>query len=465
MIGSIALALVAIAFAAATVLLLMLLIDFLVRRADVTAGLLIGSTLVDAFFATEVPSLTLPGDVRVAVTDVVATLILCAAFARSLRTRRLNGYQRWLVVLVILLVISLARGIVAFGIQTSVSDFRLMEFLIAGTVYFATVPPDAELYDRIAKLWVWMSLPLLGVVVARWLAVFTGIDVGIPQEQFGSDAAIRVLDGPYTFYLAQAFVLTLPAWRQRQGGRPTRMLSVTLLLFVVLLDRRTAWIALLAGMIALVLHDRRLGRRAMLAYVAAVGAAIGAYAAIGTATTGGAPVALEASATGSVSWRLEGWSVLLSEWARSPMNWLMGEPFGASYIRSVDGSEVLAPPHNFYIEMLIRTGVLGLVALLALTAGLLLATWRKTSDDAGVFGSGVLAALLTMQLIWFVTWVPGLEQGIVTGVAIALTARQARNSQLASQPAGLVASVPRLQPASTRSADVPQPDVRGSGHA
>ena len=87
MIGSIALALVAIAFAAATVLLLMLLIDFLVRRADVTAGLLIGSTLVDAFFATEVPSLTLPGDVRVAVTDVVATLILCAAFARSLAQR------------------------------------------------------------------------------------------------------------------------------------------------------------------------------------------------------------------------------------------------------------------------------------------------------------------------------------------------------------------------------------------
>ena len=125
----------------------------------------------------------------------------------------------------------------------------------------------------------------------------------------------------------------------------------------------------------------------------------------------------------------------------------------------------MAPPHNFYIEMLIRTGVLGLVALLALTAGLLLATWRKTSDDAGVFGSGVLAALLTMQLIWFVTWVPGLEQGIVTGVAIALTARQARNSQLASQPAGQVASGPRLQPAPTRSADVPQPDVRGSGHA
>ena len=47
-------------------LLLMLLIDFLVRRADVTAGLLIGSTLVRrVLLANEVPSITLPGDTRV----------------------------------------------------------------------------------------------------------------------------------------------------------------------------------------------------------------------------------------------------------------------------------------------------------------------------------------------------------------------------------------------------------------
>jgi hypothetical protein len=50
-------------------------------------------------------------------------------------------------------------------------------------------------------------------------------------------------------------------------------------------------------------------------------------------------------------------------------------------------------------------------------------TWRRSTEDAGVFGSGVLAALLMMQLIWFITWIPGLEQGIVTGIAISLAAR------------------------------------------
>ena len=37
--------------------------------------------------------------------------------------------------------------------------------------------------------------------------------------------------------------------------------------------------------------------------------------------------------------------------------------------RLVEGSEVVAGPHNFYIEMLIRTGAVGLLALLALTVG------------------------------------------------------------------------------------------------
>jgi O-Antigen ligase len=426
MIELIALGLIAAPFAAASLLLLLLLIDVLVRRADITAALLMGSTLMDAFFANAVPSLTLPGDIRVGSTDVIATLVLCAAFARLLRVRRLSTYQRWLVLFVLLLVLSLVRGVIAFGIQTSVSDFRLMEFWIAAAVYFATVPPSHLVYDRIAKLWVWMTVPLMAIVLARWMAVFAGIDVGVPRERFGSDAAIRVLDGPYTFFLAQGFILTLPFWRQDQRARSIRIVSVMLLLFVVLLDRRTAWVALLAGIITLMLHDRRLGRRAMWAVVTILGIFVGAYSVLRTAITSGEPIARATFSTASVTWRIEGWAVLLSQWASSPANWFTGEPFGASFLRRIEGSDVVAGPHNFYIEILLRTGVFGLLALLALTVGLLVATWGRSTEDAGVFGSGgVLPALLMMQLIWFVTWVPGIEQGIVTGIAISFAAHPA----------------------------------------
>jgi hypothetical protein len=423
MIELVVLGLMAAAFAVASLLLLLLLIDVLVRRADVTAALLLGSTLTDAFFANAVPSLTLPGNARVGFTDVMATLVLCAAFARLLRVRRPSTYQRWLILFAILLILSLVRGVIAFGIQTSISDFRLMEFWIAAAVYFATVPPSQRLYDRIAKLWIWMTVPLMVIVLARWLAVFAGIDLGVPQERFGADAAIRVLNGPYTFFLVQGFILTLPFWRQDQRARSIRIVGILLLLFVVLLDRRTAWVALSAGIITLMVHDRRLGRRAMWAVVAIVGVVIGAYSTLQIAARSGVPIA-QASNTASASWRIEGWVLLLSQWASAPTNWFTGEPFGTSFLRLIEGSEVVAEPHNFYIEILLRTGALGLIALLALTVGLLVATWRTSSEYAGVFGSGVLPALLMMQVIWFMTWAPGIEEGILTGIAISLTARR-----------------------------------------
>jgi disulfide bond formation protein DsbB len=423
MIELIGLGLVAAAFAVASLILLLLLADVLVRRADVTAALLLGATLIDAFFARAVPSLTLPGDMRVGFTDVIATLVLCAAFARLLRMRRLSTYQRWLLLFIVLIILSLVRGVIAFGIQTSVNDFRLMEFWIAAAGYFATVRPSHLVYNRIAKLWVWMTVPLMAIVVARWLSVFAGIDVGVPPERYGVGAAIRVLDGPYTFFLAQGFILTLPYWRQDQRARSIRIVSVLLLLFVVLLDRRTAWVALLSGLIALMFHDRRLGRRAILAFVMLLGVALGAYSTVRAVTRSGEPVVLTASDTASVGWRTEGWALLLSQWARSPANWFIGEPSGTGFRRLINGSETLSGPHNFYLEILLRIGALGLLALLALTVGLLVATWRISAEDAGVFGSGVLAALLVMQLIWFTAWIPGMEQGIVTGVAISLAAR------------------------------------------
>ena len=427
MIESILLGLIAAPFALASLLLLMLLIDVLVRRADVTAALLIGSTVMDAFFASAVPSLTLPGDMRVGLTDIIATLVLGAAFARLLRVRRLDTYHRWLVLFTVLLILSLVRGVIAFGIQTSVSGFRLMEFWIAAAVYFATVPPSPMVYDRIAKIWIWMTAPLMAIVMARWLSVFGGIDLGVPRERYGADAAIRVLDGPYTFFLAQGFILTLPFWRQGQRARPIRIVSIMLLLFVVLLDRRTAWVALLAGIVTLMLHDRRLGRRAAWAVVTILGVVIGAYSTLLRASTSGEPIAQAASNTASAAWRIEGWVILLAQWAKSPANWFIGEPFGASFLRLIEGSEDSSGPHNFYVEVLLRTGTFGFLALLALTVGLLVATWRSSTEDVGVLGSGVLPALLMMQMIWFMAWVPGIEQGILTGIAISLTARPTSN--------------------------------------
>jgi O-antigen ligase len=161
----------------------------------------------------------------------------------------------------------------------------------------------------------------------------------------------------------------------------------------------------------------------MWAVVAIGGVVIGAYFTLQRAATSGEPIA-QASNPASAAWRIDGWVALISQWASTPTNWFTGEPFGASFLRRIEGSDVVAEPHNFYIEILLRTGAFGLIALLALTVGLVAATWRTSSEYAGVFGSGVLPALLMMQVIWFMAWSPGIEEGILTGIAISLAARR-----------------------------------------
>jgi hypothetical protein len=43
---------------------------------------------------------------------------------RLLRTPRFDRFQRWLLLLGVLLLVSLVRGVAAFGMQASVADFR-----------------------------------------------------------------------------------------------------------------------------------------------------------------------------------------------------------------------------------------------------------------------------------------------------------------------------------------------------
>ena len=118
----------------------------------------------------------------------------------------------------VLLLLAIVRGMMAFGVEQSVAEFRLYFAFASGTLYFATFPPSASRNDRIGIIWLAASIPMMVLVCLRWLATFAGIDLGVPAEKFGADAAIRAIDGPYTFFLAHAAVLTLPFWGLQASG-------------------------------------------------------------------------------------------------------------------------------------------------------------------------------------------------------------------------------------------------------
>ena len=431
MIQQLLLGLVVVAVAVAAVVLL----EALIRRPELGAALLLGATLLSATLDNNVPAVILPGGIRVQVHDAAFALVLAAGILRMLRMQRLAPLHRWVLLLCVMLLLSLVRGVAAFGAQPAIGEFRLFLAFVAGTLYFATFRPSPQLNERIAKLWLAASVPMIVLVGLRWLDSLAGIDLGVPKEQFGADAAVKVLDGPYTFFLATAALLTVPYWQLR-GGQARRLtrLGVLLLLFVVLLNRRTVWLTMIIGIAVLMVRGRRLRRRTIGIVIGAVLVTVAAYVALG-GTSGEEPVARSALGTGTLDWRIQGWSELLSGLSNNPAQWLIGEPLGSGFAREVQGTEVLGDPHNFYITTLLRAGVVGLLALLALSVGLLWAL-RRTPAQAGggLLTPGVFPALLAMQAVWFLTWEPGMEQGIITGLAVGLVVARSRGAAPVLEP-------------------------------
>jgi O-antigen ligase len=307
----------------------------------------------------------------------------------------------------------------AFGLQHSVSEFRLYTPFISTAVYFASFRPSGMRNDRIGRIWLVATIPMLVLVSLRWMQNLGGINLGVPPEQFGADTAFRVINGPYAFLVSTSVMLTVPFWPQRnEGARKLTRVGALLLLFVVLLNRRTVWATLLVGVAVVMVRRGRLSHRALLMLIAAAIVTVGAFLAFPKVGSETDPVTNPLT-TGTLDWRIQGWSELVEGWSKDPVDWVVGQPFGSGFARTIQGSEVEAEPHNFYITTLLRTGVVGALAFILLYVGLLRRLWRA-GNAGGLLSPSVFPALLVTQLVWFLTWVPGNEQGIITGLALAL---------------------------------------------
>jgi hypothetical protein len=408
-------------------------INSLIRRPALGAGLVLGATVINAALI-RIPRVMAPGGVAVELSDVIFALLLGAAIARLL-VMRLTMLQHCLLLLSLLVVLSLVRGVAAFGIQPSIAEFRLYMYFLSGALYFTSFPASASLNHRIGNIWVTMSLLMALIAGVRWLAIFTGIDLGLPAERFGADSAIRVMDGPYAFFLANSAVLTVSVWRVRdEHARRWRVCGAVAMLTVVILDRRTIWLALFVGIAIIILRNPGFRRRALVIIAATVGIVSVLFTFSRVSSDAKHPFAQSPLNTANFNWRVEGWEKLVGSWSEDPAHWLVGEPFGNGYARTIGRAKETSHPHNFYIATLMRTGVAGLLALIAITLGVLRAVWRMGKRGGLLLAPLVFPALLTMQMIWFFTWVPGIDQGIITGLALALAATRGRGWRELSQP-------------------------------
>lgn len=391
------------------------LLERVIARTEFGLGLALVLVGADVL---QVPVEIVVGSLRVTELDVGFGVLAVAAVARVIRSPALSPLQWLLLALLVLVGASTVNGVLEFGIGTAVNEARTHVRFIAAALYFSTVEGDGSRFDRLARAWFAVAGFLVVLTVVRWLGLVAGFT---GAWWMGGADDLRVIDGFSTLVLVQVLLIIwgtkppVPRWATVAGP--------VLLAAVVLLQHRTLWVALAVGALVWAVRDRRIATRVVPAFLLAI--LVGGVLVF---TVFGDPASirqdLEASATNAdtFQWRAEGWyQLLFVRGPDEPVEVAFGLPFGSGYDRRIAGQTISVSPHNFFVEIYLRTGVLGVFVTTLLFAVTLHRLQRRAGWGRFLHADALLVILVT-QLLFLQTSHPSAEQGIFMGLALATAA-------------------------------------------
>lgn len=323
------------------------------------------------------PALFTFAGLSVAPVDVI-TLVLFVVGLLEFPQLQAN-LQGWLIpwlFLGVLIAISLLRGAAAFGLGAATNEARAELW-----VYFAMTWAFATRPDRLRLHSISLFLGWALVFVAAYHGLRFGIGGPGARVSFGDAGyrAGRVLVSSQAAALLLCAGTVMFARTSDSGkGRPLFVWSSLAFLGVVLISQhRSVWTAGALGMIAVLLSAK--GRRA--SSRAFVLLAVGASLAFVSWTL---RTELFDSTLNSetLEWRTISWQELVSEAiARGPLTVATGEPFGSGFLRRVGGGTLTGvQAHNWYVELFLRLGIIGLMVILWMLISTVLKSRARSSE-------------------------------------------------------------------------------------
>lgn len=360
-------------------------------------------------------------------------LFLPMAMVAALRLLRPGGISRvpWpLWMLTAVMAASFILGLARHGTTAGV-EFRSDFYFMVGLFYFSSFEWSSRQISRIFNWVVPVALLIMLIVWYRWLADAIGLDWVDPVwRDVEAGDSLRVMDAQQTLFLGTVLILLIYAMATGNNLARWLFLVPPLAVTVLVLQHRSVWVAaFLPAMMAFVIVRQNQGKLA--SRVAVIGAVsllvLGPLLASGKfsgATSSVAESAVRATSTtsGTFVGRIEGWDALLKKWASSgPRVWMMGNSYGSGYERKQQGGrDVTFAPHNYYVQLLLRTGAMGLLAFLAFYWYLLRGAIRLGAAPHAALTGYAMIGLLISALLYYIPYSPPYIHGLITGMILAL---------------------------------------------
>lgn len=342
----------------------------LVRRYPIVGIGMAALVLVPLWEVNLSTPLIMIGATNVTSSDVFTTILFVVGLLEFAQLEaNLRGWLIPWLVLGVLLAVALLRGIAIYGLPHAVNEARgELGFYFAMTWALA-IRPDRVKLHTVSLIIGWMLVLVALYHIIELHGLGSPTDVVYAADNYGKFRN-RILVAP------QALVLLLCAGTlffrtaDSEKGRSRFFASSLVFLGIVLLSQhRSVWVGMLVGLSAVLIFTNRRraggdGRGRAFALLA-----VGAWLAFaGWLLRSGGNEAVEAvTDSGTFEWRFAGWEMLTSDQiARGLDSIAIGAPYGSGFQRTVLHFTSGVQPHNWYVTIFMRQGLIGLVVIAAL---------------------------------------------------------------------------------------------------
>lgn len=326
--------------------------------------------------------------------DVLCAVFVVIAAARWRRVgEKIRGPMLLVVPFIALLLWSLVRGVVEFGLAKPVNEAREVTYLVIASAWLFTLDWASGRATSMVRRWLFTVCSLLMVVLVYHVMVFGIGDVDSFVQVGSLQQTARPVVAMQAFVLCCGALWALASWLTDREPH-LMVLGVVLMAGVVVGQHRSVWVAATAGLIVLLVRVSPRSLRNLVypgiavTWLLVIAGLAGVFdSVISNATTA-------VSDTGTYEWRISGlWALVGQSVTNGVSTVVFGGPYGAGWARYEDGLIVTFSPHNWYLDMYLRGGLIGLVALVGLLITMLVRLLRRIEFAPQ-------AALLTAILVY-----------------------------------------------------------------
>lgn len=369
---------------------------------------------LDTFFINGLPPIVL-GNFNISLYDALSVILLITSLTKLILVRNhISKTELLLLGLGGLLIISLLRGTVQFGVEPAIRYLRSYLYFYAATLAVVFLYQKTTNPKNFIQWWKITAWALIGLTVVRWSLVASGLYQNYYWIAAGGLMS-RVITAAPTLVLLQASIFVWIISRKETVSF-SRILFFLALPTIIILQHRTIWVIMFFIFLLVFLMERRISSFTLFS-VMGMALIVTILLLVFLDNSLISSVAGSAQDANTFNWRVEGWRQLLSpERFKDSIDYFIGQPFGTGYTRFLFGSRYATEfsPHNFYIQTFLNIGGFGLLILIAIYAKTLWSLLVNRQDRIKL----AFALILISQLLFFITYSPNIEQGLLLGFSI-----------------------------------------------